>query len=107
MAQVTLSIGGRSYDLGCRAGEEAHFTALAGRVDGKARLAQAAVGGMTEVRQLLLAALLLADDLDQGAPTAPVPSPPVEDPRVAAAIESVAVRLESLAETLENGAAKA
>ncbi|WP_174274814.1 cell division protein ZapA, partial [Sphingomonas bacterium] len=61
MAQVTLSVGGRNYDLMCHAGEERHYERLAARIDAKAQAVRGAVGGVSESRQLLLAALLLAD----------------------------------------------
>ena len=98
MAQVKLSIGGRSYDMACRPGEEAHYEALAATVDAKAREAQSALGGMSETRQLLLAALLLADDLAQGIQPAPIAAPEGVSP---AAVAALAQRIETLAEALE------
>ena len=64
MADVTLSIGGRQYTVSCRDGEEDHLRAIGALVDGKTADAKAAVGeGMGETRQLLFAALLLADEV--------------------------------------------
>jgi cell division protein ZapA len=97
MTQVRLSIGGRAYDIACREGEQAHFEALGALVDSKAREVATALGGTNEVRQLLLAALLLADDLKTDAP-------PPEDPALAPRIDAIAARLESLATALENSA---
>lgn len=98
MAQVRLSIGGRTYDIACRVGEEAHFEALGAVVDAKAREVATALGGTNEVRQLLLAALLLADDLKGDV----APAPAKEDPALAPQIDKIAERLESLAAALEN-----
>lgn len=65
MAQVTLHVGGRRYELSCRDGEEAHLRSLAAVVDRKAHDAEKVVGSANETRQLLLAALLLADELSE------------------------------------------
>jgi cell division protein ZapA len=102
MAQVTLNIGGNRYDLACRDGEEAHLEEIAAIVDKKAAEARSAVGSAGEVRQLLLASLLLADELDElrnrnGAP-APAPATSADD----ALLADIATRLESLATRLEN-----
>lgn len=65
MAKVDLMIGGHAYTVACRDGEEARLAELASLVDGKAQDARRALGGVSEARQLLFAALLLADDLDE------------------------------------------
>ena len=61
MADVKLTIAGRPYDVHCADGEEAQLLQLAAVVDEKAREIQ----GGTEVRQLLFAALMLADDAQE------------------------------------------
>ena len=103
MANIDVDVANRRYDVACRDGEEAHLRALAAIVDKRARDASAAVGGLTETRQLLYAALLLADDLKEvraGHGLAdPSPAPP--DPAVAEALERLAARLEKLADRLE------
>lgn len=58
MADVKLTIAGRPYDVHCEDGQEQRLIQLAETVDEKAR----AIAGGTEVRQLLFAALMLADD---------------------------------------------
>lgn len=58
MADVKLMIAGRPYDVHCADGEEAQLLQLADVVDEKAR----GIQGGTEVRQLLFAALMLADE---------------------------------------------
>jgi cell division protein ZapA len=97
MAEVTLTIGGRTYTVACRDGGEDHLRTLALRVDAKVAEAQGAVGTSSEVRQLLFAALLLADDLAEGGSAAPV----VDDPQVARALTALATRVESMADALE------
>jgi cell division protein ZapA len=110
MAEVTLDIGGRRYDVTCRDGEEAHLRHIATLVNDKATKARDAVGGVNETRQLLLAALLLADELnDAREGAAPVPSAPASPPdaAIAAAIEKLAARVESFADRLEDDGASA
>lgn len=116
MAEVVLEIGGRRYDVTCRDGEEEHLRNLGKLVDEKSAQARASVGGVNEVRQLLFAALLLADELKDargatsGAPTpesaapAPPAAPGAVDPGVVLAIERLAERVEKVAERLEGGA---
>ena len=97
MAQVTLSVGDRRYDLACRDGEEDRLRVLAALVDRKAHEAGQALGNTNEGRQLLLAALLLADelsDLRAGAFES-------ADAALAPAITLLAERIEILAERLE------
>ena len=98
MPEVNLTIAGRTYQVGCRAGEEENLRAAARLVDGKSREALAGLGTLSEARQFLFASLLLADQLidrpDGEAPSAP-------DPMLADRAEALAGRLESLAEALE------
>lgn len=101
MAEVTLAIGGRSYTVACRDGGEDHLRGLAARVDAKVEEARGAVGTANEVRQLLFAALLLADEASEGAVSTG------DDPATATALASVATRLESLADALEEATTSA
>ncbi|AUW58431.1 cell division protein ZapA [Sphingobium sp. SCG-1] len=104
MAEVTVAIGGRQYAINCRDGEESHLSHLAGIVDAKTHVARQATPGLTEVRQLLFAALFLADeinDLKREAAGRQVRLPLAEnDDAAAQAIETLAARLESVAERL-------
>ena len=99
MAEIDLSIAGRSYRVACRTGEEDTLRAAAALVDGKSREAIAGLGTMTESRQMLFAALLLADQLLDGNAVTPAPPP---DHALVSRVASLAERLESLADTLEN-----
>ena len=106
MAEVTLAIGGRSYSIVCRDGGEDHLLGLAARVDAKVEEARAAVGTPSEVRQLLFAALLLADEAsDVGTANATgAATGSATDPATLKALTAVAARMESLADALEQGA---
>lgn len=103
MAEVALAIGGRSYNIACRDGGEEHLLGLAARVDAKVEEARAAVGTPSEVRQLLFAALLLADEASEATAVPVAPSAPLNDPTTLGALGAIALRLESLADALERG----
>ena len=97
MAEVNLTIAGRSYQVGCRPGEEDNLLAAARMVDTKSREALSGLGTLSESRQLLFASLLLADQLLDR------PGAQVEtiDPALAGRVDALAERLEALASTLE------
>jgi len=108
MASIDVEVAGRRYDVACRDGEEEHLRALAAVVDRRAHDAAGALGGLTETRQLLYAALLLADDLKEVRAGMGLPDPtPTPDPAVAETLEQLASRIEILAESLEREAAPA
>lgn len=103
MASVDISVGGHVYSISCRDGDEDHLRSLGLTVAEKADQARGAVGGTSEARQLLLAALLLADELNDarsGAPIA-VPSGTKDTER---ALDELASRIEDLATRLEKSA---
>lgn len=62
MSVVNLTIAGRRYDIGCEDGAEAQLRSLGELVDSRVRKV-AAKGGPGEARRILLAALMLADEL--------------------------------------------
>lgn len=103
---VDLNIGGRVYPVACREGEEESLKAAARLVDSKCREAIAGLGTLSESRQFLFAALLLADQLiDKSPETAAAVAPP--DPELTLRAEAVAERLEALALALESDGASA
>ena len=63
MAQVTLRINGYAYTIGCQDGEEAHLQAMAGEVERRVETIKATAGPSGEARMLVMASLLMADDL--------------------------------------------
>ncbi len=63
MAQVTVSIGGRSYRLACNEGEEEHLESLAREVDAKFEAMHKAFGEIGDQRLTVMAALSIADEL--------------------------------------------
>jgi cell division protein ZapA len=102
MASVEVEIAARKYSVACRDGEEAHLRSVAAIVDGKAQDAAAALGSLSEARQLLFASLLLADELKDHRSGRP-PAPQAElAPAMVDALERLAQRAERLAEQLES-----
>ena len=110
MAEVDIEVGGRHYTLSCRAGEEDQLRALGAIVHAKTIDAAKQVGGLGELRQLLFAALLLADELNDLRAAATAKSPRIlppqaeeSDPALATALERLAERMEALANRVESG----
>lgn len=106
---LTLNIGGRAHVIAVPPEDEAHISALAQMIDEKVR-AQGPGQGQTEARMLLIAALMLADELDglrKGKAAAAPPPPPAPEPAIPAAtlarIADLADRVEKLAARLEIG----
>ena len=100
MSNVTLSIGGRNYTVACASGEEEHVAGLGRAIDAKVQ--SMGTAGTTETRQLLFAALLLADEVHEAKSAtrsaAPQPQQQAEQP---SGDDSHADRLEAIAAKLE------
>ena len=105
MAQIAIEIGGRRYDLACRDGEEERLKLLGRLVDAKAADVTRAIGKANEARELLLTALLLADELDEARGLAARTR--MEEAQRVSQIERCAEKLERLAERLEKPAPSA
>jgi cell division protein ZapA len=63
MAQVTVKINGYGYAVGCEDGQEPHLLAMSEQVDSRVESIKALGGNSGESRLLVLAALLMADEL--------------------------------------------
>jgi cell division protein ZapA len=100
VAEVELSIGGHAYTLTCADGEEASLTRLGAVVNDQVMAARSAIGSLTESRQLLFAALFLADRLETLESTTAPSSMPTENPHAAARITAQAERIERLNQRL-------
>jgi cell division protein ZapA len=98
MAEVELTIAGRPYKVACRNGEEDTLRAAGALVDAKSREALSGLGPLSESRQLLFAALLLADQIVDGRDFE-LPKGPDED--FVERTSLLAERLETLADALE------
>ncbi len=63
MAQVTIEVNGRPYQVGCEDGQEQHLKDLAAIFDRQVRQVSQDMGQLGDTRLLLMGALLLADEL--------------------------------------------
>lgn len=61
MPEVTIAVGGRSFDVACQEGEEHYLHTAAKMLDDEAQVLSDQVGRMPEARMLLMAGLMLAD----------------------------------------------
>ena len=106
MSDVSLEVGGRRYTVACADGQEAHVQRLASVIDGKLGTMGANLSSQ-EAKNLLFAALLLADELDEAKKAATPPSPSTESSfdseRLANQLERIAGALENAAQVLEGG----
>ncbi len=62
MPLVNVMVNQRAYTIACDEGEEAHLKELATHVDAKVQELLGSVGQVGEVRLMLMAALLVADE---------------------------------------------
>jgi cell division protein ZapA len=69
MGQVTVPVNGRSFTITCDDGQETRIRRLAQYVDAKVAEFVASVGQVGEARLLLLAALVIADELSDAKDT--------------------------------------
>jgi cell division protein ZapA len=99
MAQVSLQINGFGYMLGCGDGEEAHVLALAADLETRIDEIKAATGPSGEARLLLMAALMLADELHdlRGQPDGGGKA----DPKAGRRLRGLAKRAEAIAAAAE------
>ena len=100
MAEVTLSVAGRSYAIAAREGDEPHLRHLESLLQRHAADALRASGGLNQERTLVYLALILADLLDDAERNPPQGVSPV-------LLDRIADRLEAVAAALEEDAAEA
>ncbi len=65
MAQVSISVNGRDYQIACEDGEEEHIAYLSQYINHHVDNLVGTVGQVGEARLLLMAALVLADELSE------------------------------------------
>jgi len=61
MAEQTISIGGKEFQVACQEGEEHFLLAAAKMLDAEAQVLLSQIGRLPEARMLLMSALMLAD----------------------------------------------
>lgn len=109
MGQVTLEINGRRFEVACDDGQETRVLALGEDIDRRVRDLTESVGQVGEMRLLLMATLLIADELHEATAAGTTASGgngagddgAGEDENLSRGLENVARRLERIAEQLE------
>ena len=103
MAQVTIRINGYAYTVGCEDGQEEHLGRMAAEIEQRINSIKAIGGQSGEARLLMLAALLLADELhDLRQNNTAKPAAPEGGER-RARLRRVAARAEEIAADLLEG----
>ena len=105
MAQISLTINDRAYDVTCDDGQEGHLRKLAEHLDGRVRDLAVAVGQVGEGRLLVLASLLVADELFEAYKELHALKAGV-DPKGAPGDQAAAETLEACAQRIEAIAAR-
>jgi cell division protein ZapA len=119
MSKVTISLNGRAFTIGCEEGQQAYLRDLAGYLDGHVRDLSEKVGQIGDLRLLLMASLIVADEMREaqgrvealegeradlkGRLSQAEARQRAERARAAEAIEAAARRLESLCEIGADG----
>ena len=107
MAQVVVKVNGRDFPLSCGDGQEPRIRRLAQYVDAKIAEFAKNLGQIGEARLILLAALVIADELSdagealQQERNRPPPAETGAAEAVVSGIREIAERIESIAARLE------
>jgi cell division protein ZapA len=108
MAQVMVTVNGRAFDLACADGEEARIRRLAAYVEGKVAEFVRSEGQVGEARLILLAALVIADELSDTSELVQTERSRGQaagadgSEELASGIRTIAQRIESIAARLES-----
>ena len=110
MAQVDITINGRTYQIACDDGQEEHLTQLGEYVDKRVKELVAAVGQVGDSRLLVMVSLLIADELAETYADLKTASSSGDQPvngeeleaRVANAIDAAAAQIEAVTRTLQS-----
>jgi len=107
MAQVTITINGRHYPVACNEGQQERILELARYVEGKVQHFVHELGQIGEARLLVLAALILADELAEAGwgeadwSGAATNGAAAGADALAGNVENLAARIEAIAARLE------
>jgi cell division protein ZapA len=110
MAQIDVTINGRGYRIACDDGQEDHILQLAAYIDKRVAELVSAVGQAGEARLLVMASLLIADELSEAFAELEAKEQPKgaagetvarAEASLAAATEALAARIEAIAARLE------
>lgn len=110
MGQVAISINGQNYQITCDDGQEEHLRSLAQIVDSRVEELVSAVGQVGDMRLLVMASLLLADEVSETKDEVEAirakaaeaeQAGPLAEAQLANGIEAMAARIETIAASLE------
>ena len=65
MSQIDVTVNGRSYSIACDDGQEDHLRDLAAYVDKRVQELVATLGQVGDLKLLVMASLLIADELSE------------------------------------------
>jgi len=65
MTKVSVTLNGRAFSIGCEEGQEPYLRDLAAYLDGKVSELAGQVGQIGDLRLLLMAALIVVDELKE------------------------------------------
>jgi cell division protein ZapA len=65
MGQVVITVNSRNYTMECADGEEEHLRELASLLDNQVKQIKAGVGEVGDIRLLVMAGLIIADQLSE------------------------------------------
>jgi cell division protein ZapA len=104
MKLVMITLNGRTYEIACEEGQEDHVRALAADIDGRIAGLVRTIGQVGEARLLVLASLLVADELAEARARTAISAAAREASAPAAGlgarIESLAQRIDGVAHRL-------
>jgi len=111
MAQVAVEVNGKRYEIACDDGQEAHLARLGEYIDTRIQELIAAVGQVGDMRLLVMGSLLIADELsDAYAQLKAIEGTNIgsasrmaHEGDLSVALDSLAARIETIAEHLEQG----
>ena len=118
MSKVSVTLNGRAFTIGCEEGQEAYLRELASYLDDRVSGMSSQVGQIGDLRLLLMASLVVVDELKESQrriesleahvdrlraeAASQTSDQAIEREDLAAHIVAAAERLESLAKALEN-----
>ena len=109
MAQVSVTINGRGYQISCDDGQEGHLQDLGNYINSRIEELVASVGQIGDARLLVMANLLVADELSDAyselkearQASEGVASLMSMEDKLAEGIEILATRIEKIAHSVE------
>jgi len=104
MAQVSVRVNGREYDLTCGDGEEAHLRKLAQYVDDKITALRGSGANLSDAQLLLMAGIVISDELSEATGTVGNSAAAIDaqEQALAAQLSTAAARLEAMTSHLNS-----